>query len=363
MRRLSLALLPLSILALAPASEAQCLTTVTETFTGGTNDGDWGFGHPGDTWVPMQGNPGAFIGNQMMDIFTPRAQTTLGTASTYHGDWRSAGVSSAGIDLWTISNQFPNSCMRPLSLQLVSDPGTPGNPSDDTYVYFVSGLSSPCPGEGWKSYDFTVPSASATLPAGWGVDPNNNDPVDQVWNEVITDVDQVVWWYGDPTFFFIFEQWGCGLDNPRLDLGTPAVNYCTAGTSASGCQATLSSSGTPSATAATGFDLDATGVEGAKDGLYFFAANGRQANSWGNGTSFQCVTPPVFRAGLLIGSGTPGACDGAFSQDLNARWTAKPNQNPGAGAVVQAQLWYRDPMNTSNQTTSLSDALEFTVCP
>ena len=35
----------------------------------------------------------------------------------------------------------------------------------------------------------------------------------------------------------------------------------------------------------------------------------------------------------------------------------------GAGATVQAQLWYRDPLNTSNQTTSLSNALEFSVNP
>ena len=39
------------------------------------------------------------------------------------------------------------------------------------------------------------------------------------------------------------------------------------------------------------------------------------------------------------------------------------NAAAGAGAIVQAQLWYRDPVNTSNQTTSLSDALEFAVCP
>ena len=91
--------------------------------------------------------------------------------------------------------------------------------------------------------------------------------------------------------------------------------------------------------------------------------NGQQANSWGSGTSFQCVAPPVKRAGLQLGNGTAGLCDATFSQDLNARWTAKPNQNPGAGAVVQAQAWYRDPANTSNQTTSLSDAIEFTVEP
>lgn len=73
--------------------------------------------------------------------------------------------------------------------------------------------------------------------------------------------------------------------------------------------------------------------------------------------------PPMKRAGLLIGTGTPGLCDGSFAQDFNAHWTAKPAQNPGPCAVVQAQLWYRDPFNSSNQTTSLSDAIEFAVAP
>jgi hypothetical protein len=142
--------------------------------------------------------------------------------------------------------------------------------------------------------------------------------------------------------------------------------YCTAGTSASGCQASLSATGTASASAASNFGLTAAGVEGAKDGLYFFGTNGRQASPWGNGTSYQCVTPPVKRAGLLAGSGTSGACDGSFQQDLNALWCPtcpKPGHNPGAGATVQAQLWYRDPLNTSNQTTSLSDAIEFVLAP
>jgi hypothetical protein len=61
-----------------------------------------------------------------------------------------------------------------------------------------------------------------------------------------------------------------------------------------------------------------------------------------------------------------GLCDGAFVQDLNARWCPtcpKPTHNFGAGVTVQAQLWYRDPLNTSNQTTSLSDALEFLMAP
>jgi len=144
------------------------------------------------------------------------------------------------------------------------------------------------------------------------------------------------------------------------------TSYCTAGTSASGCQATMTASGTASASASSGFCVSAADVEGNKSGIFFYGTNGRQANPWGNGTSFQCVTPPVKRGGLLAGGGAAGACDGAFTQDLNARWCAacpKPGHNPGAGATMQSQLWYRDPMNTSNQTTSFSDAIEFDVGP
>lgn len=143
------------------------------------------------------------------------------------------------------------------------------------------------------------------------------------------------------------------------------VNYCTPGTSASNCQPTLSSTGTASATASSGFVVTANAVEGSKDGTFFFGQNGQQANSWGNGTSFQCAVPPVVRAPIMTGSGTVGLCDGAFALDLNALWCPscpKPSKNPGLGAVTDLQLWYRDPASTSNQSTSLSDALEFEIC-
>jgi hypothetical protein len=71
----------------------------------------------------------------------------------------------------------------------------------------------------------------------------------------------------------------------------------------------------------------------------------------------QCPARHGFRA---------GQCDGAFIQDLNARWCPscpKPQHNPGAGALMQAQLWYRDPQSTSNQSSSMSNAIEFTICP
>ena len=100
--------------------------------------------------------------------------------------------------------------------------------------------------------------------------------------------------------------------------------------------------------------------------MVFYGTSGRQANTWGNGTSFQCVVPPILRMGLVSGSGSPNACNGVMIQDLNAQWCPtcpQKEKNPGAGALVNAQLWYRDPTNTSNQTTSLTHAIEFSVCP
>ena len=149
-------------------------------------------------------------------------------------------------------------------------------------------------------------------------------------------------------------------------IGHSSEPYCTAGTSASGCTALIGASGSPSASAPSGFVVSASGVEGSKDGMFFFGTSGKQANPWGNGTSYQCVKPPVKRTGLLAGTGTAGACDGFFSRDLNAFWCPScPGSaaNPGAGAMGQAQLWYRDPASTSNEPTSLSDAVEFYVTP
>jgi hypothetical protein len=151
-----------------------------------------------------------------------------------------------------------------------------------------------------------------------------------------------------------------------FDIEHETETYCTAGASASGCTALMDSSGEASASAPHGFTVIASGVEGAKDGLFFFGTNGKQANPWGNGTSYQCVKPPLKRTGVLVGTGTGGACNGHFGRDLNAFWCPScpgAAANPTAGAMLQAQLWYRDPLSTSNQPTSLSDALEAYVGP
>ena len=145
--------------------------------------------------------------------------------------------------------------------------------------------------------------------------------------------------------------------------GPGPFSYCTAGVSASGCAATLWASGEPSLSSPSGFVIDALAGEGSKDGLFFYGQNGRQAAPWGNGSSLQCVVPPVQRTPLVAGAGVPGACGGRWSIDMNAHAAAFPLKAPAVGQPTQIQLWYRDPANASNQTTSLSDALEFWMLP
>jgi hypothetical protein len=150
------------------------------------------------------------------------------------------------------------------------------------------------------------------------------------------------------------------------------VAYCTSGVTASGCQAVLSTTGTPSASAASGFFVTGSALEGSKLGRTFFGFNGRAATPWGLGsncTSYWCVKPPTQRGPSATNSGTQGACDGVQTLDWNAWWTAKPHIRPIAGVVVQMQMWHRDPSSACNainpiyHTTGMTHAIEFTMAP
>ena len=168
-------------------------------------------------------------------------------------------------------------------------------------------------------------------------------------------------WPASPLASFRMKLDALGDCNSTFNM--QPTNYCTSGVSAFGCEAKISVSGVSSATAAKGFYVTCRNMPGQTSGLAFYGTNGGQATAWGNGTSFQCVIPPVRRMTVGQTRSTPGSCYGIYRRDLNARWTAKPTHNPGAGAIVNGQCWYRDPQNTSNQTTSLSDAIEWIVAP
>ena len=69
---------------------------------------------------------------------------------------------------------------------------------------------------------------------------------------------------------------------------------------------------------------------------------------------------PMAANGTNMRSSSPGT---GSTHTVRPSACPKPAHNPGAGALMQAQLWYRDPLTTANQTSSMSDAIEFYVTP
>ncbi len=191
--------------------------TFTETFDGGSNVGGWTFGTGNEVIEASGGNPGAYLHDTFVDTFAPQPRTSQ--PSIFTGDLRQLGVSRIGIDLITFSVDF-SAEGRPLTLMLISDQGTPGNFDDDWAAYLMGLANVPLPGEGWISYSFDVPSQETSLPAGWATLAfGSSSPPDPDWNQVITNVVELRFFYGDPTMFFIFQGWNLGLDNPTISYG------------------------------------------------------------------------------------------------------------------------------------------------
>ena len=142
--------------------------------------------------------------------------------------------------------------------------------------------------------------------------------------------------------------------------------YCTPGTSASGCNVTIASTGAASATASSGFVLSSSSVDGQRTGLFFYGAAqpGYVPVAWGTGGSFMCVKSPTQRTPAQNSGGTADTCSGSYALDWNDYMAANPGSlgNPRvAGTTFEAQVWMRDPAST--KTTVMSDGLRFTACP
>lgn len=190
--------------------------TFVETFSGNSNHGGWTFGTPNGFIDSNGGNPGAFFRDTFLDTFAPQPRTGWGVESNFTGDYRARNVTSVGIDLRTFRVDF-SAAGRPLTVMLVSDNGTPGDFNDDWAAYRVGNIEVPTPSQGWRSFTFEIPSQAGSLPSGWqtiAFGPNSPDSPN--WNTVITDVAQLRFFYGDPEFFFIFQVWDVGLDNPSV---------------------------------------------------------------------------------------------------------------------------------------------------
>jgi hypothetical protein len=157
--------------------------------------------------------------------------------------------------------------------------------------------------------------------------------------------------------------------NSTLDLNGNEVldacespTYCTSSVSTNGCVASIAGIGAPSASAASGFELVASDMDGQRTGRFFYGF-ASQALPWApTSTSTLCIAGNTQRLPLGASGGSLGGCDGELALDWNA-WRAVNPSALGApfsaGAVLFAQAWFRDP--GAARGTNLSNAVSFTL--
>lgn len=190
---------------------------VIDTFENGVNIGSWSFGTGGGGIVNTGGNPGAYWREGQIDTFAPQARTEWGSSSPFVGDYRGNGVSQISVDFQLYHVDF-SAAERPLTLLLVEDNGTPNDFDDDWGAFVKHTEFVPQVGEGWKSFTFDFDSNSATLPTGWlTIEFGPNSPQNPDWNSLITDVDQLRFFWGDPELFYIFQMFDIGMDNVAIN--------------------------------------------------------------------------------------------------------------------------------------------------
>ncbi len=163
-----------------------------------------------------------------------------------------------------------------------------------------------------------------------------------------------------------------GVSVSSIDCGPPCaapVVYCTAKLNSLGCLPTIGSTGQASATAPSGFFVFADAVRNQKPGLCLYTISGRAAAPFQGG--LLCLAAPVKRSIPLTSGGTAlpaNDCTGTYFLDMNSFARGSLGGTPLAelsvsGTVVQSQMWGRDQGFPAPNNSTLSDGLEYTVCP
>ena len=193
-----------------------------ETFSNGSDDGDWHLTNNPDRLLqiePSGGNPGAYLHGQ---VFTPVPvwYVPLGTSPTHFlGNYDAQHVGAIRFDLNIFSGtQAPD---RAVTLDLQSTLGT-GDFSQGLEAYKIGANISTLP-VGWKQYFFSLDATSTSIPPGWVVLRGDGSPgTDADWQRLMQDVETIGFELGKPGFAYpALNGWDLGLDNVRIGQRIP----------------------------------------------------------------------------------------------------------------------------------------------
>jgi hypothetical protein len=159
----------------------------------------------------------------------------------------------------------------------------------------------------------------------------------------------------------------CFFDDLSLSVGCGASTYCTAKLNSQGCTSAIGYSGVASASAGSGFLVNAAGMINNKSCLLFYGTTGPAGVAFQGGTL--CVKAPVKRtpATNTGGNPPPNDCSGQPSIDMNLFAAGGLGGTPLPaltipGTVVDCQWWGRDPGFGAPNNTQLTNGLQYTIC-
>ncbi len=156
-------------------------------------------------------------------------------------------------------------------------------------------------------------------------------------------------------------------DGSRADIGALAYDaayahaptvYCDAKPASGGCLPAISASGVSSATAATPFLVEATGIVENRLGLLIHGA-APAAQPFQGG--FLCLAGSIQRTTAQLSGSAGGPCTGSFSFDFNQYAQSSGDPALAPGELVFAQYWFRDPQDPAGFGSGLTDAVRFGI--
>jgi hypothetical protein len=208
-----------------------CFTVVparadfTETFSNGSDDGDWHLTSDPDRLLVIElkgGHPGAYLHGQVADP-APTWYVPLFTPHTHFvGDFAAQGIESVSCDIKIFSGiEVPD---RAVTLLVQTTFGT-GDFSQGVVAYYIGTDISKLP-KAWKRYVFPLDADSSSVPPDWVVlrgDGSSGGDAD--WRALMHSVETIGFMLGKPGFAYpALNIWDLGLDNVTIsnrDRGAP----------------------------------------------------------------------------------------------------------------------------------------------